>query len=112
MRGGRAYPRQILQRFVLAKAQRFLTGDIRVLRVSPTLKPDGDLVNRHAAFRRSFEQAKLRSRAEKAALFSFRYCPPIGTAKYAINAPVVGSIALPVISPLSFMSFASARKAE
>src|ERR1700756_4832429 len=40
------------------------------------------------------------------------YCPPAGTAKYAINAPVAGSIALPVISPLLFMSFAFARKAE
>jgi hypothetical protein len=38
------------------------------------------------------------------------YC--IGTAKYAINAPVLGSIALPVISPLLFMSFALARKPE
>src|SRR4029453_14611224 len=35
-----------------------------------------------------------------------------GTAKNSINAPVVGSIALPVISPLLFMSFASARKPE
>ena len=41
----------------------------------------------------------------------FPYCPPTGTAKYAINEPVAGSIALPVISPLLFMSFALARKA-
>lgn len=39
------------------------------------------------------------------------YCE-MGTAKYAINAPVFGSTALPVISPLLFMSFALARKLE
>jgi hypothetical protein len=34
------------------------------------LKPDGDLMNRHPAPMRFFERAKLRSCAEKAALFS------------------------------------------
>ncbi len=38
------------------------------------------------------------------------YCPEAGTAKYAVLAPVTGSIiALPVISPLSFMSLAVSR---
>jgi len=32
-----------------------------------------------------------------------------GTAKYAVNTPVVGSTALPVISPLLFMSLALSR---
>ena len=40
------------------------------------------------------------------------YCPPTGTAKYAVNTPVIGSMALPVISPLLFMSFALVRTAE
>ena len=35
-----------------------------------------------------------------------------GTAKYAVNTPVIGSAALPVISPLLFMSFALVRTAE
>src|SRR4026208_77099 len=34
-----------------------------------------------------------------------------GTAKYAVR-PIIGSIALPVISPLSFISFALARTPE
>ena len=42
---------------------------------------------------------------------NFIYCET-GTAKYAVNTPVIGSTALPVISPLLFMSFASARTAE
>jgi len=56
--------------------------------------------------------AKLCSCAGKSDLFCLRYFPPTGTAKYAVNTPVAGSTALPVISPLSFMSFASARTAE
>jgi hypothetical protein len=36
------------------------------------------------------------------------YCET-GTAKYAVNTPVVGSKALPVISPLLFMSLALSR---
>src|SRR5438067_1965488 len=56
--------------------------------------------------------AKLRSCAGEASLYCLRYFPPTGTAKYAVNTPVIGSTALPVISPLSFMSFASARTAE
>jgi hypothetical protein len=36
------------------------------------------------------------------------YCET-GTAKYAVNTPVNGSVALPVISPLLFISLASAR---
>ena len=39
------------------------------------------------------------------------YCPPT-VAKYAVNTPVIGSMALPVISPLLFMSFALVRTAE
>jgi len=74
-------------------------------------KPDVDLINRHPAFVRFFERAKLRSCAVKAALLP--YCPVAGTAKYAVLAPVTGSvIALPVISPLSFMSLAVSRMAE
>jgi hypothetical protein len=40
-----------------------------------------------------------------------RQFPPTGTAKYAVNTFVIGSTALPVISPLLFMSFALASTA-
>src|SRR4029450_8975837 len=62
-------------------------------------------------FVRYFERAKLRSCAKNSGSDSpFRYCPLTGTAKYAVLAPVTGSIiALPVISPLSFMSLAVSR---
>jgi hypothetical protein len=43
-------------------------------------------------------------------LFFFCQCPPTGAAKYGVLTPA--SIALPVISPLSFMSFAVSRRAE
>src|SRR4029453_19103274 len=43
--------------------------------------------------------------------FPFRYCPLTGTAKYAVLTPFA-SIALPVISPLSFMSLAVSPLAE
>ena len=67
--------------------------------------------DRHPGFVRF--SAKLRSRAMENGPVSLRYFPLTGTAKYAVLAPVFGSvIALPVISPLSFMSFASARTAE
>ena len=45
-------------------------GDIRVVRRFGKVKPDGDFMNRHPAPMRFFERAKLRSCAEKAALFS------------------------------------------
>jgi hypothetical protein len=45
-------------------------GDIRVVRRFGKAEADGDLMNRHPAAMRFFERAKLRSCAEKAALFS------------------------------------------
>ena len=64
--------------------------------------------DRHPGFVRF--SAKLRSRAMENGPVSLRYFPLTGTAKYAVLAPVFGSvIALPVISPLSFMSFAVSR---
>jgi len=64
--------------------------------------------DRHPGFVRF--SAKLRSRAMESGPVSLRYFPLTGTAKYAVLAPVFGSvIALPVISPLSFMSFAVSR---
>ena len=53
--------------------------------------------------------ANLRSCAQNAALFPFVLYGERGTAKYAVKAPVSGLMALPVISPLLFMSFALAR---
>src|SRR6266513_2782574 len=49
---------------------------------------------------------------ERGAYFSFVSVPPTGTAKYAVNTPVIRSTALPVISPLLFMSLALASTAE
>ena len=72
--------------------------------------PDADLTNRHPACVRFFERAKLRSFADNAALIFLCQFPPTGTAKYGVLTPA--SIALPVISPLSLMSFAVSRRAE
>jgi hypothetical protein len=67
--------------------------------------------DRHPGFVRF--SAKLRSRAMESGPVSLRYRLARGTAKYASLAPVTGSvIALPVISPLSFMSLAVSRMAE
>jgi hypothetical protein len=52
---------------------------------------------------RLFERANLRSWVEIAPHI-FYHCPQTGAAKYAVLTPA--SIVLPVISPLSFMSFA------
>jgi hypothetical protein len=73
--------------------------------------PDVDLTNRHPAFVRFYERAKLRSCAKKGGAVSPRYFPVTGTAKYAVLTPFA-SIARPVISPLSFMSLALRRWAE
>jgi len=84
---------------------------IRECAGSAKQKPDGDLTIATRAlcgFRRSYIGA-----LGKAALLFFRYRLARGTAKYASLAPVTGSvIALPVISPLSFMSLAVSRMAE
>src|SRR6266403_4929269 len=50
----------------------------------------------HPAFRAFFRKSEAAFVREKAPRSSFPYCPPTGTAKYAVNTPVVGSIALPV----------------
>src|SRR5438132_3339481 len=84
------------------KATFFQPQHRRHQRFRQKLKPDGDLTNRHPAFVRFFERAKLRSCARKA-VPACPYCPVAGTAKYAVNTPVIGSTALPVISPLLFM---------
>jgi hypothetical protein len=47
----------------------------RTSAVSANAKPDGDHMNRHPVPMRFFERAKLRSCAEKAALFSFPIVP-------------------------------------
>ena len=75
------------------------------------LKPDVDLANRHPALGASSNGQAAFVRFESGPVL-LPYYFPAGTAKYAINAPVVGSIALPVISPLLFMSLASARTPE
>jgi hypothetical protein len=59
-----------------------------------------------------FSTTNFDSPAEKAIPVQLIHGCEIGTAKYAVNTPVNGSTALPVISPLLFMSFALARKAE
>ena len=66
--------------------------------------------SRHPAFVRLFERAKLRSRVRMRP-FSCSVILPSGTAKYAVLT-LFSSIALPVISPLSFMSLALSRRAE
>jgi hypothetical protein len=48
----------------------------------------------------------------RSALYLFSFYGETGTAKYAVNTPVAGSVALPVISPLLFMSFALVSFAE
>jgi hypothetical protein len=74
--------------------------------------PDVDRTNRHPAFVRFFERAKLRSCAKKSGSdFPFRYRPLTGTAKYVVLTPFA-SMALPVISPLSLMSLAVSSLAE
>lgn len=57
--------------------------------------PDADLSNQHPA----------------RVVSLVCYCET-GTAKYAVNTPVIGSAALPVISPLLFMSLALVSTAE
>jgi hypothetical protein len=66
--------------------------------------------DRHPGFVRF--SAKLGSRAMENGPVSLRYFPLTGIAKYAVNTPVIGSTALPVISPVLFMSFALASIAE
>ena len=55
---------------------------------------------------------RLSIRAQSAPYFLLFCYGERGTAKYAVNTPVIGSTALPVISPLLFMSFALASNAE
>jgi hypothetical protein len=84
--------------------------DISVIGASTKAEADGDL---RIAIRLVRFSAKLRSRAMESGPVSLRYRLARGTAKYASLAPVAGSIiALPVISPLSFMSLAVSRMAE